>query len=152
MLLAITGLQGCIIEGIDGRVGVVKDFLFDDQSSDGEGWLLVSCRGQWLRLSLGAAGVGTYRESGMQGGPCVGGGPADYNARPGYEVRILIASANILARQGQQQPCEDVLTVTRGLYKRYLSDMKHEGSPAADMSHEALLSRFRVCRHEVETG
>ena len=32
MLIAITGLQRCTVEGIDGRVGTVKDFLFDDQS------------------------------------------------------------------------------------------------------------------------
>ena len=40
----------------------------------------------------------------------------------------------ILAQQGQQQPCEGVLTVTRGLYERHLSEMKREGCPAADMS------------------
>ena len=93
---------------------------------------MVHRRGQWLRLSQGAGGVGMYGESGIQGRPAFPG-MGDYNARPGYEVRILLASANILARQGQQQPCEDVLTVTRGLYNRYLSDMKREGSPAADM-------------------
>ena len=32
MLFAITGLQRRPVEGIDGRVGTVKDFLFDDQS------------------------------------------------------------------------------------------------------------------------
>jgi hypothetical protein len=32
MLFAITGVQRCPVEGIDGGVGTVKDFLFDDQS------------------------------------------------------------------------------------------------------------------------
>ncbi len=44
-----------------------------------------------------------------------------------------MASANILARHGQQQPCEDVLTATRGLYKSYLSDMQKDGFPPVDM-------------------
>jgi sporulation protein YlmC with PRC-barrel domain len=38
-----------------------------------------------------------------------------------------MASANILARCGRQQPCEDVLTEARGLYKSYLSDLQREG-------------------------
>ena len=46
MLFAITGLQGCTIEGIDGRVGVVKDFLFDDQSRKVR-WMVVDT-GHWL--------------------------------------------------------------------------------------------------------
>jgi sporulation protein YlmC with PRC-barrel domain len=60
-------------------------------------------------------------------------GPGFYNGRPGYELRALVASANVLARHGQQQPCEDVLAATRGLYASYLSYMQKEGAPPVDM-------------------
>ena len=46
MLFAITGLQRCPVEGIDGRVGTVKDFLFDDQSWKIR-WMVVDT-GYWL--------------------------------------------------------------------------------------------------------
>jgi len=96
----------------------------------------VAGEGYSLGYPMGAAGFGMYggmiSESGIQARAAFVG-PSDYNGRPGYEVRVLMASANILARHGQQQPCEDMLTATRGLYKSYLSDMQKDGAPTADM-------------------
>jgi len=55
------------------------------------------------------------------------------NARPGYEVRILLASANILAQRGQQQPCENVLATTREVYKIYAANMHNSGVRMVDV-------------------
>ena len=54
------------------------------------------------------------------------------DVRPSYELRTLIASANILARHGQQQSCEDVLSTTRDVYKTYIAEMRGGGAAMVD--------------------
>ena len=45
----------------------------------------------------------------------------------------LIAAANILARHGQQQACEDVLATTRDTYKLYVADHAQREVPMANV-------------------
>ena len=66
--------------------------------------------------------------------PAPAASAADYqNARPGYEIRTLLASADIRARHGQQQSCEHLLTATRAIYRHDVADMHAGRVPAADM-------------------
>ena len=92
--------------------------------------------GRGYGYPLGGYGYG-YDRPIAAGSPAAVGSPAGrppvyQNARPGYEIHILMASANILAQNGQQQPCEDVLTTTRAIYKTYAADLHGSGMMAAD--------------------
>ncbi len=91
---------------------------FDSQMRSDGHWLSGSGYGYGYPM-MGGYGY-EYPMSG--GGIAMQGGYR--SARPGYEVRILIAAANILARSGHQKACEDVLATTRNTYKLYAADVK----------------------------
>jgi sporulation protein YlmC with PRC-barrel domain len=69
-----------------------------------------------------------------------------WSARPAYEVRTLMTSANILARRGQQQACESLLATSRAIYKGYAPDMGNGHAPKVDVQD----SDWRV--HQVATA
>lgn len=98
---------------------------FDSQMEKGGYWLGGSAYG--YGYPMGGYGYGYPMGAGYPAAT------AYQNARPGYEVRTLVAAANILARDGQQQQCEDVLKTTRGVYQRYVADLHNGGVPAADV-------------------
>jgi sporulation protein YlmC with PRC-barrel domain len=48
-----------------------------------------------------------------------------WRARPGYEVRTLLAAANIVAEHGEEQACQTLLSMTRDAYTAYKADLKN---------------------------
>ena len=101
---------------------------FDNQMEKDGYWLVGSGYGYGYPVS----GAG-YEFGFPMGGYLPATATGYQNARPGYEIRILVASAHILARHGQQQPCEDVLATTRNIYNLYVTDLHSEGARIVDM-------------------
>ena len=97
----------------------------------------MSKEGYWLGGSgygygypMGGYGYGY----GMPMGSMAAGNAAGYgSARPGYQIRTLMASATVLAQLGQEQECQAVLATTRTTYARYETDLRARGIPSADM-------------------
>ena len=97
----------------------------------------MSREGYWLGGSgygygypMGGYGYGY----GMPLGSLPAGNAAGYgSARPGYEIRTLMASATVLAQLGQEQECQAVLATTRTTYARYETDLRARGIRSADM-------------------
>ncbi|WP_284943566.1 PRC-barrel domain-containing protein [Acidisoma cladoniae] len=62
-------------------------------------------------------------------GHAAGVSPDYRNVRPGYEIRNLITTANILAQNGKPQACEEVLATTRTIYKSYTANSEGRRGP-----------------------
>jgi sporulation protein YlmC with PRC-barrel domain len=109
----------------------LSDLQAFDSQMEKEGYWL-SGSGYGFGYPIGA-GYGYGQATGLGASPMATS--MDYQAaRPGYEVRMLLASANILARHGQQQGCEDVLATTRGIYKVYVADVQASGTPKVNIA------------------
>jgi len=96
--------------------------------------------GNWLHGSGSGYGYPVYGYGyaygyGENGGLGAEGNMVDGSytgARPGYEIRTLIASATILAQRGEQQACDALLSATRDIYKGYAADLRDGKVPRSD--------------------
>jgi sporulation protein YlmC with PRC-barrel domain len=111
------GAQRCLADLRAFNSTIIKDGHWLGGSRYGYGYL------------VGTSGYGWYGYPGDDYPAVASDGVRE--ARPGYEIRSLLVAANILARRGQQQECETLLTTSRGIYQNYVSSLHGKNAPAA---------------------
>ena len=84
--------------------------------------------GYGYEAGYGYDALGTAGRSGAMGG----GGYS--SARPGYEIRMLVGSASVLAERGESEACRAVLGAARNMYGRYAADLRDGKVPRADVA------------------
>ena len=95
--------------------------------------------GYWLSGSGYGYGYPMYGYGDGYGGDRL---PADlgpessgyWRARPGYEVRTLVASANILGQRGDEAACQSLLGSARAVYTAYAAELRNGKVPHVDVS------------------
>jgi sporulation protein YlmC with PRC-barrel domain len=94
--------------------------------------------GEWQSGSGFGFGYPIYDFGYPEGGVLLGRGAGEarsyWRARPGYEVRTLVAAASILALHGKQRACEALLTESRDVYQRYAADLRTTNAVKPDQS------------------
>jgi sporulation protein YlmC with PRC-barrel domain len=79
-------------------------------------------------------------------------GATYWRARPGYDIRTLLAAAQILAERGQQASCEALLVETRATYGRYAAALRSghvPGDSAMDWRQAQLAAAQPVASQDV---
>jgi sporulation protein YlmC with PRC-barrel domain len=116
------------------RVGAAKKCASDLRAFSDE----LQKSGYWLDNSSYGYGYPMYGYMFGERGVMLPNDPSTaakgLHTRPGYEIRTLIASANIMAQQGQQATCEALLAVTWDIYKDYSADLQKKGVAKVNIS------------------
>jgi sporulation protein YlmC with PRC-barrel domain len=103
---------------------------FDSQLQKDGYWL----HGSGYGYGYPMYGYGYAYGAGVRPAPTAFNSNRYQRARPGYEIRTLLASAKIVAQHGDRQACESLLAIARGRYTTYAEDLRNGKVPPVDMS------------------
>jgi sporulation protein YlmC with PRC-barrel domain len=103
---------------------------FDNQLQKDGYWL----HGSGYGYGYPMYGYGYGYGAGLRAVPTTSTSTRYQRARPGYEIRTLLASAKIVAQNGDRQACESLLGIARSKYTTYAEDLRSGKVPPVDMS------------------